>query len=87
MKAKLYGQVCSITGEAMNKGWYCPDLAMYFKHEHHALMFAQAHTYADLQCALDDWFLQEYESKSEPESFSAAVINGITYQISIYNNN
>lgn len=87
MKAKLYGQVCSITGEAMNKGWYCPDLAMYFKNEHHALMFAQAHTYADLQCAMDDWFLQEYESQSLPESFNAAVINGITYQISIYNNN
>lgn len=87
MKAKLYGQVCSITGEAMNKGWYCPDLAMYFKNEHHALMFAQAHTYADLQCAMDDWFLQEYESQSHPESFNAAVINGITYQVSIYNNN
>ena len=87
MKAKLYGQVCSITGEAMNKGWYCTDLAMYFKNEHHALMFAQAHTYADLQCAMDDWFLQEYESQSHPESFNAAVINGITYQVSIYNNN
>jgi hypothetical protein len=81
MKAKLYGKVCSITGQPMNEGWYCPDLAMYFKHEHHAIMFAQAHTY------IDDWFLQEYKAPKAPELLGAAVINGITYEVSIYNNN
>jgi hypothetical protein len=50
-------------------------------------MFAQAHTYLDLQCAIDDWFLQEYKAPKAPELLGAAVINGITYEISIYNNN